>query len=522
MVPPNIMDSQDTTHGRAAADGDDTPATSGPSTTLPFDAPTATWPAADQRALASRYEIIKEVGRGGMGVVYRARHKGLNRDVALKVMQPQAAPKRFQHEAQLLARVKSPHVVSVHDFERLPSGSSVIVMEWIDGTNLHQMVRSAKVLDESQALTWMRQTCEGMIAVAENGIVHRDLKPSNLLIDGQSLARVTDFGLAHGASGIDDLTRTDLVVGTPYYMSPEQAEDPQGIDTRADIYSFGATFYHALTGAPPFRGQTAFSILYKHKSEPLTSPSAVRADLSKRTCEVLERCLAKSPLDRFSSFQELLSQLQPTGESVSPWTMSDDAELGAYLARYQARRAIYLGPGCGENTELDVYRFPRGQTIRVLHGDITDQDVDAIVSSDTFELGMDFGVALAIRRRGGEEIASEAARRAPIRPGRSVVTSAGELNARFVIHAATSGFVADEFVPPSRDLIAELMTSCFYHADTFELSSIAFPLLGTGGMRYPRDVCLDTMFQFLSRMFLRGLTTVRDARLVIFPLDVSR
>jgi O-acetyl-ADP-ribose deacetylase (regulator of RNase III)/tRNA A-37 threonylcarbamoyl transferase component Bud32 len=454
-----------------------------------------------------------------MGVVYRARHKGLDRQVALKVMQTEAGPKRFQHEAQLLARVRSPHVVAVHDFEILPSGASVIVMEWIEGSNLHRLMHSGRRVSEQQALTWMRQTCEGMRVVADNGIVHRDLKPSNLLIDSQGCARVADFGLAHGLSAVSDLTRTDVVMGTPFYMSPEQAEDPGGIDTRADIYSFGATFYHVLTGRPPFDGQTAFSILYKHKSEPLTSPLAVRADLSERTCGILERCLAKSPADRFSSFEELMRHLQPIATSPSPWTMSDDVELAAYLLSYLPYRPAYLDADRASGEELDLYAFPRGQAIRIYAGDITGQVVDAIVSSDTSALAMPRGVALAIRRAGGRRIADEAARQAPIRPGRAIVTSAGDLPARFVFHAATSGFVANQFVPPSRDLIADIMTSCFYHADTHGLRSIAFPLLGTGGMGYPRDVCIDTMFQFLARMFLRGLTTVQDARIVIFPTE---
>src|SRR5262245_50215605 len=114
----------------------------------------------------------------------------------------------------------------------------------------------------------MQQTCKGMLAAAELGIIHRDLKPSNILIDRQGVARVADFGLARGPAGLDDLSQAGTLLGTPYYVAPEQAEDPRGVDTRADVYSFGATFYHVLTGAPPFDGGTAFSILFKHKMEP--------------------------------------------------------------------------------------------------------------------------------------------------------------------------------------------------------------------------------------------------------------
>src|SRR5262249_51539141 len=158
----------------------------------------------------------------------------------------------------------------------------------------------------------------------------------NILLDAEGRARVGDFGLARGPEVVSELSRSGEVLGTPYYMAPEQAEDPRGIDTRADIYSFGATFYHALTGQPPFDGPTAFTVLYKHKTEPLISPRAVNPELSPRTNDLLERCLAKSPSARFASFADILKQLEPTPKVPFPWDASDDAELAPYLARYKA------------------------------------------------------------------------------------------------------------------------------------------------------------------------------------------
>src|SRR5262249_1590394 len=157
-----------------------------------------------------------------------------------------------------------------------------------------------------------------------------------------------------------------------------------------------------------------------------------------------------------------------------------------------------------------------GQTLRIIRGDLVAQRVDVLVNSDTFYLPMNDGVSAAIREAGGPEIVEQLTRQRPVRPGRAVVTSAGNLPARLLFHGAPVCFGEGQIVRPSRDLLAELMVSCFYHADSYEVRSIAFPLLATGGQGFPRGVCLDTMFQFLARMFLRGLTAVREARIVLY------
>jgi O-acetyl-ADP-ribose deacetylase (regulator of RNase III) len=311
-------------------------------------------------------------------------------------------------------------------------------------------------------------------------------------------------------------------------MAPEQAEDPRGIDTRADVYSFGATFYHALTGRPPFDGPTTFTVLYKHKTEPLITPRALNPEISQRTNDLLERCLAKSPSARFQSFADILKQLEPTPTVPLPWDASDDAELTPYLARYQVRRATYLSvvepqwEDAHEGKpfqEPEQYSFPGGRSLLVARGNLVEQAVDAIVSSADQFLSMDWGVQEAIRERAGWVVYEEASRyvtKFGVRPGRAVVTSAGRLQARFVFHGVTHGYFRGERLRASRDLISEIMASCFYHADTLEVRSIAFPLLGTGAARLSKDVCLDTMFRFLARMLLRGVTCVSEARIILF------
>jgi serine/threonine protein kinase len=473
----------------------------------------------DQAPILSRYEILEEIGRGGMGVVHRGRHRLLDQQVAIKFCLPGREIERFLREAKLLATVRSPHVVPVRDFDLLQDGRAMLVMDWVAGPDLRRLLRDNNgPFLEGRVVPWMFQVCEGMRAAAAHGIVHRDLKPSNILVDQHDQAHVADFGLARSAR-VEQLTLSGGMMGTPHYMAPEQAEDPHGVDTRADIYSFGATFYHVLTGQPPFQGDTAFTILFKHKTEPLIAPRARNPLLSTRVSECLERCLAKAPHQRFTNFNEVQASLEMQRTSQSPWNVSNDPEVTQYLERYHSRRQVYLHGKPDELSEPDVYVFPQQRLFTIGFGNLVEEEVDALVSSDDEMLSMGGGVSAALQRAAGSALAEEARRYKPVRAGRAVVTSAGALSARFVFHAVTIGAKDREWVLPSRDLIAEIMESCFYHADTLSVQSIAFPLLGTGVGGLPADVCLDAMFQSLTRKFLRGLTTVRLARVVLFAGD---
>ena len=295
----------------------------------------------DEPVFKVRYELLNTIGRGGMGIVYKALDKDLQREVAIKVTSPGAATDRFRREAQLLAKIKSRFVVTVYDFQMLSNGLAMIVMEWVDGTNLHRFINEYDgLIPEDKVVPLMRDVCEGMWAAAEQGIIHRDLKPSNLLIDSQGRARVADFGLARGQTMGGDLSHTGQTMGTAFYMAPEQAEDPRSVDTRADIYSFGATFYHALTGKPPFEGPSQFTILFKHKTEIPIPPRSLRPELSERISNVIERCLAKSPGDRFASFAEVVKNLQPPPRHQETKPIA----LGTVVqARWKGGKRFYQG-----------------------------------------------------------------------------------------------------------------------------------------------------------------------------------
>lgn len=475
-------------------------------------------PELDQlESLRGRYAMEEEIARGGMGVVYRAHHRGLDRRVAIKLLRPGQSDARFVREARILASIKSPRVVTVYDLEELPDGKLFLAMEWIESDIKKQMAAAAAPIEESRAIEWMGDTCAGMIALEQAGVIHRDLKPSNILVDGQGNAVVADLGLARAAEtmGIDHCqTESSGTMGTPLYMAPEQAEDPRAADVRSDIYSFGATFFHALTGRPPFEGKTAFSVLYKHKMEPLLSPRSLRADLSDQTSQLLERCLAKAPRERFQSFAEVLSHCQP-GSSLS-WDATEE-NLRPYVARLLERRDDYLNRP-RKLSEPDVFEFPNGRRILIVSGDITNQKVDALVSSDDQYLSMGGGVSWSLLKQAGVRIRREIEKLVPVRPGRAIVTSAGDLPARFIFHGVTMTILDQNAVFPSPDLIQEILASCFYHADTLFVESIALPLLGTGAGGFARDKCLDVMFRYLCRSLLSGLTSVKEARIVIYPL----
>jgi serine/threonine protein kinase len=483
-------------------------------------------------ALAGRYELLEEVGRGGMGAVYKARHAKLGHTVAVKVCNPGGDRQRFVREGQLAAAIDHPHVVRVYDFDELPDGRVLLAMQWVSGGTLADRAKpDAPPVPEADAVRWMCDVCAGMQAAAERGVIHRDLKPSNVLIDEAGRARVADFGLA--VTEHHDLTASGALMGTPHYMAPEQAEDPRAADTRSDVYSFGATFYRVLTGRTPFEGPSHFSILFKHKTEPLVSPIAHNPSLSPRVAACLERCMAKNPTERFQSFREVVARLAPAAGAgaADPWAAdADTSEVRRHLDHYRERRALYLAGA--QLPEPDRYDLPGGRVLSVGFGNLAETRVDALVSSDDEYLSMGgavsfaaqaasgrlpqlyAGVAGALCRAAGPGYAEAAQRLAPVRHGRAVVTPAGTLPARFVFHAVTISL--KNRLLPSRDIIHELLDSCLYHADTLDVHSIAFPLLGTGTGMLSREVCLDTMVRHLLRKLASGLTSVRDARIVIY------
>src|SRR5689334_9098259 len=240
----------------------------GPETEVPTDAGQdgthANNPQPDERfsvaAIAKHFpqlEILECLGRGGMGVVYKARQPKLNRLVALKILprereQDLRFAERFLREAQALARLNHPNIVTVYDFGEA-GGLYYLLMEFVDGMNLRELLRARPMLP-AEALTIVPRICEALQYAHEQGIVHRDIKPENILLDKQGRVKIADFGIAKilGEQQPEvPLTGAQQTIGTPHYMAPEQVEKPASVDHRADIYSLGVVFYEMLTGELP-------------------------------------------------------------------------------------------------------------------------------------------------------------------------------------------------------------------------------------------------------------------------------
>jgi len=264
-----------------------------------------------------RCRIIRELGRGGVGTVYLAKHQTLQIEVALKVLSPAlsldqpALAERFIREAQLAARIRHPNVIAVMDAAHdEPTGLYYIVFEYVGGGALSWHLRNGP-LPEPKALAVMIGIAQALVVAEENSIVHRDIKPENIMLDSRGAAKLADLGLAkHDIDSRTSLTMGGSYMGTPAYMSPEQARDAKAADTRDDIYSLGATFYECLTGDPPFTGDTPYNIMSELLTKPSPKVSDRRPDVSKSVDMICRKMMAKTRGLRYGDARALLRDLQ--------------------------------------------------------------------------------------------------------------------------------------------------------------------------------------------------------------------
>jgi serine/threonine protein kinase len=264
-----------------------------------------------------RCRAIRELGRGGVGTVYLATHQTLQIDVALKVLSPTlsidnpALAERFVLEAQLAARIRHPNVIAVMDAAHDDlTGLSYIVMEYVGGGALSWHLRHGPI-PEAKALAIVTGIAQALAIAEENQIVHRDIKPDNIMLDLRGTPKLADLGLAkHIINSHTSLTLGGSFMGTPAYMSPEQARDAKVADTRDDIYSLGATFYECLTGQPPFQGETPYNIMSELLTKPSPKPRDARPEISRSADLICRKMMAKTRNLRYANARALLDDLQ--------------------------------------------------------------------------------------------------------------------------------------------------------------------------------------------------------------------
>ncbi len=275
-----------------------------------------------------QYRLLEEAGQGGFGRVYKALHVVMGRVVAVKVISPQAAEDTrargwFRREVHAATQLYHPNIVMAYDANEA-EGLLFLVMEYVEGSDLESLVRRQGPLPISLACEMMRQAARALNYAAERGMVHRDVKPANLLIprggetpgpSGQppALVKVVDFGLARlhrSAAGASFASQTEnRFLGTPDYVSPEQVRNPSAVDVRSDLYSLGCTFYYALTGRKPFRGETVFEVVVKHLEEEPIPLEALRPEIPAGVSAVIHRLMAKDPARRFQTPAVLIEEL---------------------------------------------------------------------------------------------------------------------------------------------------------------------------------------------------------------------
>ncbi len=278
------------------------------------------------------YQVLRRLGRGGMGEVYLAEQRSLKRKVALKILRGDLAAnltalKRFQQEAEAVAKATHANIVQVYACAET-DGINYMALEYVEGRNLKEFMSKKGPPDLLLAISLMRQIAAALQRASELGIIHRDIKPENILLTRKGEVKVADFGLSRVLVGDQQplhLTQSGITMGTPLYMSPEQVEG-KSLDSRTDIYSFGVTCYHMMTGTPPFTGKTAFEVALAHvRSEP-EPLQLVRPDLPEGFCALIHKMMAKDPADRYQTCRELLKDLSKVRESIAGLTTALPSE----------------------------------------------------------------------------------------------------------------------------------------------------------------------------------------------------
>jgi serine/threonine protein kinase len=268
------------------------------------------------------YELQSKLGEGGMAATYLARQTSMDRLVAIKIMRRKLARDqefitRFQREAKLAGRLNHPNIVAVHDVGE-GGGFQYLAMEYVEGSNARQLILDAGALESQQALDITLQVARALDTANNHGIIHRDIKPDNILVTTNNVVKVCDFGLARHASEETHMTQAGVMMGTPHYVSPEQARGDSDLDIRTDIYSLGATLYHMATGQTPFSGTSTAVVMTKHLNEQVPWPADVNSQVPENLCRLIQKMMARDRNQRYADPSELIADLDRVISGKAP------------------------------------------------------------------------------------------------------------------------------------------------------------------------------------------------------------
>ncbi|HEX7121923.1 MAG TPA: serine/threonine-protein kinase, partial [Gemmatimonadaceae bacterium] len=315
-----------------------------------------------ERVLTATYELDREIGRGGMGIVYKARDRRLKRPVAIKVLPPELAFRseirtRFLREAETAAQLSHPNIVPIYSVDER-DGIVYFVMAFVDGENLAVRLHQQGAMPPDEARRILLEVARALAYAHERGVIHRDIKPDNILIQRDGRVMVTDFGIARAVSeGADArLTATGMAIGTPAYMSPEQSMGEREVDGRSDLYSLGVVGYQMLTGDLPFEAQSTPALLVKHISERPTPIDERRRGVPADLNRAVMLCLEKDPANRFPSAGALATALETGNVPALPATASP---AGEPLRRLASRPTPREGVAVPSAEELSRWREPK-------------------------------------------------------------------------------------------------------------------------------------------------------------------
>jgi serine/threonine-protein kinase len=289
--------------------------------------------------LLGKYRVEEVIGIGGMGRVVKAAHLYLQQPVAIKILlsnmaESQSTVARFLREAQSTVKLRSEHIARVMDVGTLPDGVPFMVMEFLEGHDLNQILRHHGPQMPQAVVDLMLQACEGIAEAHALGIVHRDIKPSNFFVthrpDGSNLLKILDFGISKTPAEISELTGTQTVVGTPTYMAPEQMKTARSTDSRSDIWSMGVVMYQMLAGRPPFEAETYAALVLAVGTQP---PTPFHVPVPPGLRDIVMRCLEKDPKDRIQNVGELAKMLAPYASDPLSAQQSADRAMRILAAR---------------------------------------------------------------------------------------------------------------------------------------------------------------------------------------------